>query len=83
VWWRGEEHVERILIDHFSDIVSSSNPVEIEEVCEVVRGKLNSDHKEVCASIVGEEVLNYALEVLNNSRSPKDMGRTCYSMSIC
>lgn len=111
VWWRGEEHVERILIDHFSDIFSSSNPVDIEEVCEVVRGKLNSNHREVCASIfmrhevkdaifqmhplkapgpdglpalffqkywhiVGGDVLNYALDVLNNGRNPEDMNKT-------
>lgn len=46
VWWKGEDHVERILIDYFSDIFSSSNPGDIDVVCEVVRGKLNNDHKE-------------------------------------
>jgi hypothetical protein len=35
----------RILIDYFLDIFSSSNLVDVDVVCEVVRGKLNDEHK--------------------------------------
>jgi hypothetical protein len=50
VWWSTDDHVGRILIDYFSDIFSSSNLVDVDVVCEVVRGKLNDEHKEMFAS---------------------------------
>lgn len=44
VWWKGEEQVERVLINYFDDLFSSSNLSNIVETCEVVKGKLSDDH---------------------------------------
>jgi ribonuclease HI len=111
VWWHGEENVERLLIDHFSEILSTSDPENIDSICNVVRGKLNSDHIESCSAqfteeeikeviqqmhplkapgpdglpalffqkfwhIVGRDVQNLVLEILNNNRSPEDINNT-------
>lgn len=40
VWWRGDDHIERVLINYFDELFSSSNPSNIEDTCEVVKGKL-------------------------------------------
>ncbi|KAK2404541.1 hypothetical protein QL285_053869 [Trifolium repens] len=46
VWCHGEDNVERLLIDHFAEIFSTSDPENIDSTCEVVRGKLTQAHKE-------------------------------------
>lgn len=43
VWWRGDDHIERVLINYFDELFSSSNPSNIEDTCEVVKGKLSED----------------------------------------
>ena len=70
VWWRGEDHVERILVDHFSDIFSSSNPDDIDVVCEVVRGKLNNDHKEMCATSFSNLEVKEAIFQMHPLKAP-------------
>ncbi|CAJ2634985.1 unnamed protein product [Trifolium pratense] len=47
VWWRGEEQVEKVFINYFEDLFSSSNPSNIAE-CEMVKGKLSNNHKTWC-----------------------------------
>lgn len=44
VWWRGDDHLERLLTSYFSDIFTTSFPSNIEEVCETVKGKLSPEH---------------------------------------
>ncbi|CAI8583575.1 unnamed protein product [Vicia faba] len=61
IWWRGEKHCERILLSYFSDIFSSSGLSNIEEVCQVMKGKINSQQKLWCqapySSLEVKEVL--------------------------
>ncbi|CAJ2652835.1 unnamed protein product [Trifolium pratense] len=110
-WWYGEDNVERLLIDHFAEIFSTSDPNNVDSTCEVVRGKLTPAHKEEVSRlftaeevkeaifemhplkapgpdglpalffqkfwhIVGRDVQNLVLEILNNGRSPKDINKT-------
>jgi hypothetical protein len=111
VWWRGEEHVERVFLNYFADLFSSSNPSNIETTCEVVEGKLSDDHKAWCEMsysreeikeaidqmhplkapgpdglpalffqkywhIVGEDVQNLVLSILNENGDPGDINKT-------
>lgn len=48
VWWRGEEHCERLLVRYFFDLFSSSMSADITEVCYVVKGKLKPSHVSWC-----------------------------------
>jgi hypothetical protein len=58
IWRHGEENVERVLIDYYSDLFSTSDPSNIEETVQVVRGKLQEDHKEWCnGDFTREEIL--------------------------
>jgi hypothetical protein len=110
VWWRGEENVERVLINYFEELFSSSNPINIEATCQVVNGKLSNEHKSWCElnytreeikeaiyqmhplktpgpdglpamfyqkyrHIVGEDVQNLALGILNNGQT-QDINKT-------
>lgn len=45
IWWRGDSHRERLLINYFSKIFSISSLTNIKNVCEVIQGKLNNEHK--------------------------------------
>jgi hypothetical protein len=111
VWWHGEEQVEKVFINYFEDLFSSSNPSNIDETCEVVRGKLSDIHKGWCEMdytidevnealqqmhplkapgpdglpalffqkywhIVGDEVQNLALNILNQNGQPHDINKT-------
>lgn len=48
MWWKGWKHYERILLKYFEDLFTSSQLVDIEQICEVVKGKLNLDHRALC-----------------------------------
>lgn len=49
--------MEKVLINYFAELFSSSDPREIESTCEVVQRKLSEDHKSWCAkSFTAEEV---------------------------
>jgi hypothetical protein len=111
VWWRGDENVEKVLINYFEELFSSSNPTNIEATCEVVQGKLSEEHKAWCEMdfsreeikeaidqmhplkapgpdglpalfyqkywhIVGVEVQNLALSILNRNGDPRDINKT-------
>ncbi|PNX92710.1 ribonuclease H [Trifolium pratense] len=111
VWWRGDQNVERVLINYFEDLFTSSNPSNIEATCEVVQGKLSEEHKAWCETdfsreeikeaidqmhplkapgpdglpalfyqkywhIVGVEVQNLALSILNQNGDPRDINKT-------
>lgn len=46
VWQFGDENVERLLINYFSELFSTLGPLDIGNVCDVVSGKLSAAHKE-------------------------------------
>lgn len=70
VWWRGDEHVERVLINYYDDLFSSSNPSNIEEVCEVVSGKLSKDHKVWCEMEYTPEEVKEAIFQMHPLKAP-------------
>lgn len=43
-WWRGQEHLERILVNYFLELFTSSSPSKLQEVFSVVKGKLKPKH---------------------------------------
>lgn len=49
-WRRGDESVESVFLTYFQDIFKSSVPVDEEDICEVAKGKLSEQHKNLCAS---------------------------------
>lgn len=56
-WWRGLENVERVLINYFRDLFSSSNLTGADNIWEVVQGKLSEDHVAWCdKEYTGDEV---------------------------
>jgi hypothetical protein len=70
VWWRGDEHVERVLINYFDNLFSSSNPSNIEETCEVVKGKLSEDHKTWCEMAYTREDVTEAINQMHPLKTP-------------
>lgn len=70
VWWRGEENVERVMISYFDDLFASSNPSEMEEICSMIRNKLNEEMKDWCNSVYSEEDVHEALMQMHPLKSP-------------
>jgi len=71
VWWRGDEHIESVLINYFDDLFSSSNPSSIEETCEVVRGKLSEEHKTWCEMVYTREDVTEAINHMHPLKAPR------------
>lgn len=40
IWWRGDENVERILINYFSELFTTSLSIDLDATCQVVRDNL-------------------------------------------
>ncbi|XP_058764138.1 uncharacterized protein LOC131637556 [Vicia villosa] len=70
VWWRGEKHCERILKEYFSDIFKSSQPENIETICDIVRGKLKADQVDYCATRFTAEEVELALSQMHPLKAP-------------
>lgn len=48
IWWKGDDHCERILVHYFSELFSSSLPINVQEACSIVKGRLKPDHISWC-----------------------------------
>jgi hypothetical protein len=70
VWWRGEENVERVLINYFEELFSSSNPINIEATCQVVNGKLSNEHKSWCELNYTREEIKEAIYQMHPLKTP-------------
>ncbi|PNX64854.1 hypothetical protein L195_g054234, partial [Trifolium pratense] len=70
VWWRGEEQVEKVFINYFEELFSSSNPSNIEETCEVVKGKLSDNHKTWCEKEYTKEEVKEAIHQMHPIKAP-------------
>jgi len=74
VWWKGNEQIERVLISYFDDLFSSSNPSNIEAICEVVRGKFSNEHKLWCDMKFTDAEVNEALHQMHPLKEPGPNG---------
>ncbi|MCI31516.1 hypothetical protein A2U01_0052728, partial [Trifolium medium] len=74
VWWHGEDNVERLLIDYFADIFSTSDPVNVDSTCDVVRGKLAEEHKELCSSLFSADEVKEAIFQMHPLKAPDPDG---------
>lgn len=74
VWWKGAENVERVLINYFSDLFSSSNPSNVEIICEVVKGKLSEDHRTWCEKEYAGEEVREAIQQMHPLNAPDPDG---------
>lgn len=48
VWWNGRDKVEKVLVDYFVGLFTSSNPTTVEQTCLVVKDRLSLEHVEWC-----------------------------------
>jgi hypothetical protein len=71
IWRHGEENVERVLIDYYSDLFSTSDPSNIEETVQVVRGMLQEDHKEWCNGDFTREEILEAINQMYPVKAPR------------
>ncbi|GAU21788.1 hypothetical protein TSUD_329120, partial [Trifolium subterraneum] len=70
VWWHGEEHIERVFINYFDELFSTSNPSNIVETCEVVKGKLSDTHKAWCEMDFTTEEVKEAILQMHPLKAP-------------
>ncbi|KAK2422548.1 hypothetical protein QL285_033075 [Trifolium repens] len=69
-WWHGEENVERIFVDYFTEMFTSSDPIEVEKTCEVVAGKLNVDQVMWCSQPFSREEVEEAIYQMHPLKAP-------------
>jgi hypothetical protein len=62
--------VERILVDYFADMFTSSDPLEVEKTCEVVAGKLNDDQVSWCSQPFSREEVEEAIFQMHPLKAP-------------
>ncbi|CAI8592454.1 unnamed protein product [Vicia faba] len=46
--WKGHDKCEKLLVNYFGELFSSSNPQQIDQYCEVFKNRLSQDHKSWC-----------------------------------
>ncbi|MCH97713.1 hypothetical protein A2U01_0018709 [Trifolium medium] len=69
-WWHGEENVERILVDYFTEVFTSSDPLEVDKTCEVVAGKLNDEQVRWCSQPFAREEVEEAILQMHPLKAP-------------
>lgn len=74
VWWKGEDHYERILVKYFSKMFSSSSPANIEDVCLVVKGKITRDNQLWCEAMYSPNEVKEALNRMHPSKASGSYG---------
>lgn len=70
IWKHGEENVENVLIQFFDELFSSSNPMGVEDVCQVVQGRLNEEQKQWCNGKFTHEEVKEALDQMHPLKAP-------------
>jgi hypothetical protein len=70
IWWHGDDKVERVLLNFFSELFASSNPVDTDQVCSVVHGRLNADHKKWCDEKFSTAEVKEALDQMHPLKAP-------------
>jgi hypothetical protein len=69
-WWHGDDRIEKVFLNFFEDLFSSSNPVGMDLVCQVVNGRLSTDHIESCNQIFTKEEVKDALDQMHPLKAP-------------
>lgn len=67
---RGEENVERLLISYFNNLFTTSNPSDVEETSEVVRGKLSQSQILWCEKEFTDEEVFEAIHQMHPLKAP-------------
>lgn len=70
VWWKGDDHLERLLTSYFSDIFTTSSPSNIEEECETVKGKLTPKHADRCGAAFTDKEIEDAIFHMHPLKGP-------------
>lgn len=70
VTWNDDIHIHNTFINHFSDIFSTSNPINVPDVFDVIRNRVPIDMKsELGVELSAEEVIN-AMKSMKSTSSP-------------
>lgn len=69
-WWKGEEDVERLLVNYYSELFTSSDPDLIDETCEVVKDRLSEEHKRWCGQEFTDLDIDEAIRQMHPLRAP-------------
>jgi hypothetical protein len=70
VWWKGEDKVEKLLLDYFKELFTTAGPLNVEETCEVVREKLSQEDKVRCAEAFTSDEVLAAIDQMHPLKAP-------------
>lgn len=73
-WWRGEEKVGELLVNYFQGLFTSSSPMDVDELCEVVKDKLSEEHKQWCNRPFSSEEVQNAIHQMHPLKAPRPDG---------
>lgn len=74
VWWRGDDNVETVLLYYFNDLFSSSNPTDVENVFDAVRGKLTKEFQVWCNRPFIAAKVRDAVDQMHPLKAPGPVG---------
>jgi len=70
ILWRGDENMERLLVNYFSSLFTTSDPVNMELTCEVTRDRLSADHISWCNRTYSDEEIEESIKQMHPLRAP-------------
>lgn len=70
ILWRGDKNVERLLVNYFSSLFTTSDPVNMELTCEVIRDRLSAYHISWCSRTYSDEEIEESIKQMHPLRAP-------------
>jgi hypothetical protein len=74
VWWNGRDKVEKVLVDYFAGLFTSSNPTRVEQTCLVVKDRLSPEHVEWCNRSFSLADIKEAIDQMHPLKAPGPNG---------
>jgi len=62
ILWRGDENVERLLVNYLSSLFITSELVNMNLTCEVIRDKLSAYHISLCSRTYSDEEIEESIK---------------------
>lgn len=74
VWWHGEKNIERVFLNFFTKLFSTSNPNGIDQACMVIQKRLGDDHKRWCDQTFSIGEIGEAINQMHPLKAPGSDG---------
>jgi hypothetical protein len=70
VWWHGQDQIEKVMLNFFSELFATSVPSGMNQVCSAIQTKLSREHHEWCGMPFTGEDVKEAIDQMHPLKAP-------------